>query len=56
MGSFSRTRANAYDLRTSSESESGIAGVITYLILWLNVSVNRGVRRKSLGRFNTVER
>jgi hypothetical protein len=40
----------------SSESDLGIAGIMTYLILWLNVFVNRGVRRKSLGRFKSAER
>jgi hypothetical protein len=29
---------------------------MTYLVLWPNVSVNRGVCGKSLGRFNTVKR
>jgi hypothetical protein len=33
-----------------------IASIMTYLVLWPNVSVNRGVCGKSLGRFNTIER
>lgn len=50
-----RTRADAYNLRRSPRNRV-CRYIVTYLVLWSNVPVNRGVCRKSFGRFNSIER